>query len=130
MVLDLFVIQPVCAQSRIAEIRYSLAMDSLAIATFCCAVTMCFAAAISDDPQYGKTALILAAENGNAECARLLIEGGADADAADAVSVCVRCLCFFEPGVVWCMLSHQPCASVLFFGTSNASSSHSVCCAI
>jgi hypothetical protein len=56
--------------------------------------------------QYDKTALIRAAENGNTECARLLIEGGADADVPDTVRVGAF---VFAPRVIALLNSHQHC---------------------
>ncbi len=37
--------------------------------------------------QVGRTALIQAAEKGNIDCARLLVEGGADTEAKDNVRI-------------------------------------------
>ncbi len=42
-------------------------------------------AAYSHQTQSGRTALIFAAQNGHAECVRLLLEVGADKDAVDNV---------------------------------------------
>ncbi len=55
-------------------------------ALFSCVVfLLCCVCGGEFDSQWEETALILAAENGHADCVRLLIDAGADKDTADDV---------------------------------------------
>ncbi len=62
------------------------------------------------DLQWGNTALICAAENDHAACLRLLIDAGADKEAADDVR-CRSLLCWGEFALI---LIFQCISSVLF----------------
>ncbi len=66
--------------------------------------------------QYGRTALICAAIYGRADCARLLLDAGADKNAQNKVRASVGCFACRALGVMvlgdWCAKKHAICISV------------------